>query len=154
MIAQGQHLARAIEAAFGKTQGGKHQIAVQFELLESETGDTITWFGYFTERSRKYTFDALRICGWNSDRIKHAATDIMNSPQEVELKVVHETYEGETRAKVRFVNRPGDGGLRMAAPLAGQELDAFDAEMRGAVVAHQQENPVDEGPAHGDEPPI
>ena len=136
MIKEGRHEAKAVECAFGKTKGGDPQIAIGFELVE--TREAITYYGYFSEKAQKFAFDAMRACGWTSQRPSDAPYQIMAAQSPVELVVRHEVYEGEARAKVRFVNRPGEGGLRLARPMDKGELAAFDAAMQGAAIAHGQ----------------
>ncbi len=117
----------------GYTKDSKPQIAVQFDILEGNgepTGSTITWFGYFTDKSRDITFKALRACGWVGDDID--APDGFGS-QDVEIVVEEDTYEGKTQLKVRWVNKPG-AGIALQKPMNADERKRFAAEMKGFVL--------------------
>ncbi len=135
MIPAGNYKARAKEWALGMSQTGKEQIAVLFELVEGElAGQTITWFGYFTDNTLDRTLDSLRHCGWQSDSL--ADLDHLDT-NEVEVVVEEDTYEGKTRSKVRWVNRPSR--LALKDQLNPQAIAAFAAKLRGRTVAHKQQ---------------
>lgn len=133
-IADGVYRARAVVGALGETQGGKEQMAVEFELMDSEgvVGPHITWFGYFTEKTTEHTLRALRTCGWRGDDLSNLDGIQEN---EVSLVIQNETYEGKTRPKVQWVNAPGGAGLGLKAPLAPDRAKSFAAKMRAAVRA-------------------
>lgn len=135
MIPSGTYKARAKEWALGMSQTGKEQIAVLFELADGElAGQTITWFGYFTDNTLDRTLDSLRHCGWQSDSL--ADLDHLDT-NEVEIVVEEDTYEGKTRSKVRWVNRPSR--LALKEQLNPQAIQAFAARLRGRTVAHKQQ---------------
>ncbi len=134
MIPAGTYRARAVEGALGHTEGGNPQLAVQFTLLDDDVqGQTIAWYGYFTEKTQERTVQALRYCGWQGDDL----TDLSGiDANEVQIVVDHEEYNGVTRAKVQWVN---DGaGLRMKSRMSQGDAAAFAAKMRGAIVAQRQ----------------
>lgn len=134
MIAPGTYKARAREWALGKSQNGKEQIAVLFELVGGpHDGQSITWFGYFTDATLDRTLDSLRHCGWSSDSL--AELDGLDQ-NEVEIVVDQEEYQGKTRTKVQWVNRPSK--LALKEQLSAQEAQAFAARLRGRTVAHKQ----------------
>lgn len=135
-IPQGKYRARAKNADFGFTLNGKEQVLVTFDLLDPDyDGETISWFGYFTDKTQERTMQALRYCGWQGD-------DVTNldgiSDQEVELVIEHETYEGKTRAKVKWVNRLG-GGVTMKAPMAEAQRKAFAAKMKALAIQSRKD---------------
>jgi hypothetical protein len=147
MIEPGTYAAKALEAGLGVTSTGKEQVAVQFELADSQR---ITWYGYFTDKTRKGTFEALRACGWVGDNLADMTGITEN---EVELVIQHEPDQnGTARARVRWVNRPGGGGLAMAKPMDAASAAAFAESMRGAVVAHEAEAVGQGQPAYDDDP--
>jgi len=145
LIANARHraLIRVSEEAirFGITGEGeneKEQAVVLFDIVgdnDPDNGRSITWFGYLNDKNFDRTVEALRYCGWEGDELAElpqlAAAGRL--AQEVELVVVHEEYQGEWRAKVRWVNRPGGGAVQLKKPLEGQELAAFSARMKGRV---------------------
>ena len=55
---------------------------------------------------------------------------------EVSLLIHNETYNGETRSKVQFVNRPG--GIAMKSPMTPEQAKAFAARMKGRVAQLNQ----------------
>ena len=132
MISLGKHKARAIEAALGLTSTGKEQVAVAFEIIDGpHTGETINYYGYFTEKTAKRTMESLRILGWSSDDL----TDLSDVTGECTLVVEHEPDQnGDMRARVRWVNPPG-GGLDLKEKLEGGAAKAFAARMRGLAAA-------------------
>ena len=137
MISVGRYRARAREAQLGYTQGGKEQIAVQFELLDEGAGGAmLTWYGYFTEKTTSRTLEALRICGWIGDDLSNLAGVTSN---EVELVVEpEEGLDGQQRMRVRWVNRLGGGALALKNAMDDQQRREFAARMKGDVIASKQ----------------
>jgi hypothetical protein len=137
MIAPGKYMARAVEAELGYTSGDKAQVAVCFELIDGDyAGQQINWYGYFTDKTMPTTLKALRACGWEGDDLSNLDGIDVN---EVELVISHEDdLEGNARARVRWVNRPGDGGVQLKKRMDEQQRKAFAAQMKGRVVAEQQ----------------
>jgi hypothetical protein len=142
----GKFKARAKEAQFGHSSTGKEQIAVMFELSGEHAGRTLTWFGYFTDETVDRTFESLRHCGWDTDNIVDALGQI--GANEVELVVEEETYEGKTRDRVKFVNRPYR--LAVKEPMSAQAQLAFAARLKGKAIASKKAygaQPAGTGPA-------
>lgn len=127
----GTYKARAIGGALGETEGGKPQIAVEYQVSEGEChGETITWFGYFTEKTIERTMQALRNSGWKTDDL----TDLAGlGDTEVKIVCDEEEYNGEVRLKVQWVN--SIGGLGLKKPMTPEQAKAFAARMKGAAVA-------------------
>jgi hypothetical protein len=137
-IEPGTHGARAVEAQLGYTKTGKEQVAVQFEL---ENGSRITWYGYFTDKTKKTTFAALRACGWVGDDLSDLSGLVSN---EVEVVIEEEDDQnGKPRMRVRWVNSPGGGSIALAKPMGEAQAAAFAKKMRGSVLAHDQAEPRD-----------
>jgi hypothetical protein len=130
----GTYKARAKEWALGISSTGKEQIAVMFQIVGGEIdGQSITWFGYFTEGAIDRTLDSMRHCGWDSDSL--AEIDALGN-NEVEIVVEEESYDGKTRCKVKWVNRISKLALKeQMTPSAAQ---AFAAKLRGKTVAHKR----------------
>lgn len=126
--------ARAQEWAFGRTQNGKEYVGVMFEVTAGEhAGKVFSWRGFFTENTLDRTLESLRHCGWDSDSI--VELDNLGA-NEVELVLGEEEYEGKTYTRVQWVNRPSR--LAIGEPLAGAELQAFAAKLRGKCIASKQ----------------
>jgi hypothetical protein len=147
MINAGRYRAKAVQAALGETSTGKPQVGIEFELLD-HPGQTINYFGYFTDETFSRTVESLRACGWSSDDLSDLTGIDTN---EVSLVVEHEEYDGKTRAKVRWVNRTG--GLALKAQMPADKAKAFGAQMKGRIKALgiQGANGPD---ATGDRPPF
>jgi hypothetical protein len=102
--------AKAIGASIGSSKNGSLQVAVTCQLLSSElAGETITYIGTVSEKAVEYLVAALDAFGWTGDDpmdfkdVSPArAQELL--PNEVELVLENETYDGKTRARVKFVN--------------------------------------------------
>jgi hypothetical protein len=157
----GTYKARAKEWALGMSKNGKEQIALMFEVTSGEyAGQSITWFGYFTETAVDRTLDSLRHCGWASDNL----TELDSlSANEVELVLDSEEFEGKERLKVKWVNRASR--LALKEQMSPQAAAAFAAKLRGKAVAHKAKygpqpqsrpanRPADDGDPGYEEPPF
>src|SRR5258708_6614487 len=100
----GKYRARAIDAQLGETKTGKEQVIVRFELLEDGfEGKAITWFGVFaTDKMSRRNLEGLRACGWRGNDINNL--DGVGDC-DVEIEVEHDTWQGKTSARVKWVNR-------------------------------------------------
>ena len=129
MIAQGTYRAKAREAALAESSKGTPEIAVEFVMCAPEMeGQTITWHGYLSEKTEARTIESLRLCGWKGDDL----TDLAGlDSNEVNIVVEHEEYEGETHARVKWVNRAG--GLAVKAPMSADKAKAFAASMKNRI---------------------
>lgn len=158
LISKGRHRAlvrispEAIQ--FGTTGEGaneKEQVVVLFDFTDQndpDYGRSISAFMFFTEKTTDRTIESLRHCGWVGDELADlpdiAARGELN--QEVELVVDHEEYNGEWQAKVRWVNKPGGGSVKLKKPLEGRDLASFSARMKSRL---RSSAPVGSKPANG-----
>lgn len=126
MIQERKHEAVAIHHEFG-TVNDKEQIVVTFSILEGpDKGETIAWFGFFTDAAYERTMDALRYCGWKGVDLM----DMGDLEQKVYIVVEHETYENKTRPRVKWVNKFGGGVVKLKDPMDDDKLRMFAAQMR------------------------
>ena len=127
--------ARAVEAALGTTSKGGEQVAILFTLLEGPNeGERITYYGYFTEKTQERTLETLEYCGWEGDDLSDLRGVDRN---DVYLVIEHEPDQnGETRARVRWVNAAG--GIAMQNRMAPADAASFAQRMRGTVLARRQ----------------
>ena len=115
---------------------------------------SITWFGYFTDAAWERTVESLRTCGWSGSDVSNIEDLGAN---EVELVIEDDTYDGKTRAKVKWINKIG--GVALGAPLAGDKMKAFAAAMQqkikslGAVKPAQPKQVKPARPSSIEEPP-
>lgn len=142
MISKGRHAAvcsGSIQLGItGEGDNAKEQVVVQFVLNDDNDPFRdwmITWFGFLTEKTWERTIEALRHLGWTGDDLSElpalAASGALGN--QVELVIDHEEYKGEWSAKVRWVNRPGGGAVKLKQPLEGAALTTFAARMRGKI---------------------
>ena len=145
---EARYLARACGAAqFEESSNGNMQIAIPFEIVEEgeHYGETITWFATMHDTPDKKNktgkdrvVESLVYMGFQSDDMT-ALMEISDDdarallPETVELVVEPDEYEGATRLKVRWVNRPGAGRAGFKQPLSKEGMRAFAAQMRGAL---------------------
>lgn len=157
MLLPGTYAAVATDHQWGKSKSDKTQIVIVFQILDGpQTGQYITWYGYFSGKAAKITMKALRTCGWKGDDL--AELGVLN--QRVSIVVEHEEYEGKTHAKVQWINPPG-GGIALKNPLAPNDLRMFAAQMKakcaevGEVAGEKVEVQRTEAPPQdfGEEPP-
>lgn len=143
-IPVGKFRARAQRGEFGYTEKGNEQVMVIFELTDPElAGETVPWWGYFTERTAERTMQSLRFCGWKGDDVTtlDGLTD-----NEVEVEIEHNTYKGKTNARVAWVNRVG-GGLQLKTPMAEAQRKAFAQKMKALAVKTRKEAEAAPAPA-------
>lgn len=115
--------------ALGTTSKGGEQVAVTFQLPDSEN-ETIVWRGYFTEKSTDITFKALRAMGWQGDDLADLSSI---EGHEASLTIEPEEYEGKTFLKVRWVN-PISGPV-LKEQMAPDAAKAFAARMKARIRA-------------------
>lgn len=119
-------------AQFGKAKTGTDQVVVMFSIIEGEmAGERLPWIGYFSEKSEDRTLESLRLVGWVGDEIEAVVHGPLD--QKVSITVEHNKNpeNGKVMARVAWVNAFGSGGgLRLDAPLVGNDLKAFSARMK------------------------
>lgn len=123
-IEPGKYIARATSANLGYTKGGKEQIAVTFKL---STGESITWYGSFSDAAFDRTIKSLRACGWQGDDLSQLGTALI---QNVELVIDYEDdLQGKPRPKVKWVNELGGGG-GLSNPMSPKQAADFARRMK------------------------
>jgi hypothetical protein len=138
MIAPGRYRARAADWDLGLAETGTEQVAVCFEIVEEGEflGQRVTWFGFFTEGTQERTIKALQTCGWSGDDL---ANLVGLNQSEVELVIEHEQYQGQRRARVKWVNRVGAGGVVMKNLMNDANRKALAERMKGLVITMRKE---------------
>lgn len=137
LIPEGTYRGRATDAQLGTTSTGKEQVAIGFQLLTpGYEGQHLPYYGLFTDAALEITIKALRACGWQGVDLADLTGVDTN---EVNLVVEHDTYNGVTRARVKWVNDGTAGLLRNV--LGDVEKKAFATRMRGAIAALGQGQP-------------
>ncbi len=144
MIAAGRYRAVAVPvttddgdfwAQFGVSSNGNEQVVVNFEILDGEhAGETMAWFGSFTDKTADKTLEGLRNCGWRGSDLATASTGPLE--QEVSIVVQEEEYQGKVRSKIRWVNRPGGGGaFKLEKPMARNDMKMFSSKMKAKAAS-------------------
>jgi len=119
-------------AQFGETKNGTKQVVLHFEILDgAHAGKRLPWFGFFTANSADRTIESLRACGFKGDDLALAQDQEMSL--RVSVTVEHSTWEGKTRAKIAWVNRPGGGGVKLEKPMDANALRMFSASLKTRV---------------------
>lgn len=142
MIPAGQYVARALHWELGNTGTGKETICVLMEIMEGDqSGRSIRWNGYFTDKSMNRTFKALRACGWKTDDI--GVLEGLGD-QLVQIVVEHEISQqnGKSYAKVAWIN-PIATSIKMDHPMDANQRAMFVARMK----LYAKQVPVVAGPA-------
>jgi hypothetical protein len=128
------------------------QISVRMQIQDEwpdVRGKSIAWFGSFaSQESTDITLKTLRTMGWDG-KSPLGIPDGKNGcivglgGNEVLIVVQHQTYDGETRAKVAFVNPVG--GMGFKNPLDGGALSKLNDRVRRHIGATA---PRTAGPTH------
>jgi len=129
MASPGKYRAKAREWAWGMSSNNNPQLAISFELLD-HPGESITAYRSFTDEAFDYSLDALRTCGWKGDDFDDLTGLDRN---EVVLVLENETYEGETKLKVKYIN--STGGLALKTVMEPSQVKGFAAKMRDKIRA-------------------
>lgn len=155
-LQNGRYRARAVDAVLGIADTGTKQVAVLFELLDMP-GQSIPWYGYFTEKTEDRTLESLMHAGWHGDDLSNLMRDGLGE-SEVTLVVEQEQDQktGEFRARVKWVNALGAGALVKNEMTDGDKL-AFAQKMRAKVMqkrAKMMQRPAgNSGSPRNDVPP-
>lgn len=139
----GLYRAKAVRAELGEAGTGNAQVGIEFELLDGGVTEPefiprfIHYYGTFTDKAVQHTLKAMRTAGWKGDDVSDLSSVGGPDAPEVSLVVENETYNGQTRPKVKWVN--SQGGPMMKTPLAGEKAKQFAARMKGAVLAFDKQ---------------
>jgi len=150
MINAGTYIGKLKNYGIKISGSGKPQIACQFQIIEDETVHNITWFGSFNEgRAQEMTIKTLMsvfelMCEPSEieammDRIASQGIEsgLLNTDKDYQLVIEHDTYNGKTNAKVKWVNNVGSG--QKFEKLAGGMFKGLN--LAGTVAAFKAENP-------------
>lgn len=154
---------KAKEWAISMSSNDKPMLVVLFDILtEGASHSSLTWRGFFTEKTEERTIESMRFMGFEGDNLE----DIVGlDKNEVELVVEDEEYmdgeEAKISAKVQFVNKLR--ALQVKAPLEGDGLKMFAARMKetfrrvdaaGGKRAVAPKAPAPAGPRGAEPPPL
>ena len=122
----GKYKAQCTGHEYAESKTGKTYIACRFEVPTDDGAKFITWMGFFTEKTRERTFEALKYMGWDGKSLSELGPLNLH----VQLDVVNEEYQGREHSKVAWVNKLGGGGLKSAKVLTVDEVRQFAASMQ------------------------
>lgn len=153
MVQAGKYLAKIVAYGVGESSSGKPRIEIKFGFKDAQGVDqTLWWNGYLTEKSIQITAKALVNCGLKGtdydELAKGAESGMLNMEAPVEVEVQNEEFEGKTRSKIAWVNRPG-GAKFMEPGLAAQKLKGLN--LGGAVAAARAETGIKAPPVKEDD---
>lgn len=125
---------RGVSGGLGKTKDGKPQLGIQLMVVDGDdcAGETITYYGYFSDNAKAYTFTNLRTLGWEGDDLSNLEGITKN---EVRVLVAEEEYNGAYSLKVKGIYPLGGAGL--ANPMSEAEAKTFAKTMMGDVISHR-----------------
>lgn len=159
MLQPGTHRVKVTNVSYSQREGSPPQLAIRFE---DDMGEGISWYhalgylkdGSWSEKSFQFAADQLKNLGvaLNSDTDFVALGQPDVSPLmgvECDIVVVNETYEGETRTKVKYINDPNraPGGERMEASAAQSWQEQLRAKLRAAGKGPTGPAPARKAPA-------
>lgn len=128
-IQAGNYKCRAISAAFINSGGEKKTpgVTVTLKLIESdELIDATLWL---SEGAKKRSAESLAILGFDGQ-------DLMTITRNEAWCVIEpEEYNGKTHMRVKWINRE-PGGTKFA-PMDPAQQQSVMSELRGIVLAHQ-----------------
>ena len=139
---QRYYRAKAKEWTLAESSTDKVMIVVLFDILtEGAAEKSLTWRGFFTEKTTDRTIESLRFMGFEGDDLSQLEGLDRN---EVDLTVEDEEYTdketGEVKhsARVQWVNKPKSLAVKKA--LEGDSLKSFAAQMKAAFRAADAAN--------------
>ena len=119
LIPLGKHIVRVIEHELSETSGGLGQVIVTFEDRDGRTRKA--WL--ICEGKAGFQFAALcTACGWTSrlDLNKPGLIKQALYGRDVEIVVKDDTYNGETKPKVKYINKaPAGFGAATSSRIQG-----------------------------------
>lgn len=132
---------------FSESKEGTPCIALPLEVIDpgDQQGKRITWKGYLTEKAFDRTVITLRDAfGWDGDLQAADINKQIFSRLECAIVTESETYNGEMRFKVKWLNSAHGGG---AKAMDSQKLNGIIAKHGRRAKAIAKEALAEEGAA-------
>jgi hypothetical protein len=105
---------------FGQTSNGNDQIVLDLMLLD--TGEKVSTFLVFSDKSAPYSIDRLKALGWSNGQLDNLDGIDLN---EVDVEVKYEMYQGQEKMKVQILT---GGGVVLKDKLDDKGKRAFAAK--------------------------
>ena len=138
---------------FSESKEGTPCIALPLEVIEDndQHGKRITWRGWLTAGAFDYTIRALsKAFAWDGDLEAIRDQPDFFTSMECEIVTESETYNGENRVKVKWLNSINGGGGKK---LDGGKLDSILATLGRKSKAIAKEALKEDGAAGGNNQP-
>jgi hypothetical protein len=108
----GQYKAVPSNWGFSKTpEKGTEQIFVEMLIDAGESTETLTWFGYFTDKAKDRTIETIYKLGFNGDFDGLASghdTKALDISNQVMVTIENDTYDGKETFKIKWINAIGE----------------------------------------------
>jgi hypothetical protein len=131
MLPEGKYLAQVVGHVQGYSSSGKEQIELEWTVVDGpHEGERIrSWHYFSSEKAAEFSFKALEAAGWDGDDV----TELKGLGTAVaEIVVGSEEYNGQSKLKVKWVNKPR--GQRAQQEPAG---DGFAARLKALNAARK-----------------
>lgn len=118
------------------------QLALLMEFVDGPyKGLSITWYGFFTEKTKASTIRALRTVGWTGDDLTDLSTARGRAPCTVQVEA---DLQGVLQARIRFI---GGGAIAMKNIMNTDQKAAFAASMKAfaSTIAADEPKPASGG---------
>lgn len=165
MIQPGIYAGKILNYGIQKTKKIEPEPVIEFQVMDSQgVPGRVFWRSSLNnETGIDITLKALIACGLQRVEDLHALADgpksgLLDQQKELRLTVVHETYNGQTVPKVKWVNDPEEAAARAAEYMvdkqqASQMLRSIDLRAKFSKIKNktpdtpaQNQNPA---PIHG-----
>lgn len=141
LLPAGKYRAKAGYGQFQTASTGTPELRIGFTILSGpQEGQQVYGSLFFTEKSYERAMESCEYMGLTPEDVAEQKLDNLGS-RECQIVVEHEEYNGETRAKVKWIN-----SIRGPAVEVPKEArDAF-AEMAQRYAAKKKKEAVNEPP--------
>lgn len=137
LIQVGKHKARAMKDSYeaGIDDSGKDYAYLGFEITDGpDKGRAIGRYFYLTEAAMPYSIKSLRHTGATfPDGNIHDPEGI--GDVEVQIVIEHDEYQGKVRAKIKYVNELGSGGVKPEHKLDESMKRSFRDRFKAQLLA-------------------
>lgn len=115
----GRYSAAVKDYGISETKAGAAQVFIAFDVTHDDGTSSLTWFGSLNEgKAQEITLKGLLSAGFTGKDV----TDLIDGPDggaiplgtEVSVVIESEEYDGKTTPRIRWVNKPGGGGVQRA----------------------------------------
>ena len=145
-VAPGKYIGTVTASALGVSGTGSEQLVIGFDVETPDGVVSMTWYGYFSEKSLDITTKALKAVGWDLAEHDFDLNPLSPSePSETPIKgdqaLLVIDYEvdqrdGSRRSKIKWVNDVSSSGLAVKERMEPTAAKAFTTGLRARLIAH------------------